>query len=202
MYVLDELTPAQASYVTGLALKAVNKAIENREIPATVKKEGRITRRYVPYSGVVCLELSARGLKSLPLRIRKDVFKRVAKNPKERQIRYNEALIVDVKGARARIEKRLAEVRKLKQVITVDQEVMGGAPVFRGTRIPVYSVAEMLERGAKKADILSGYPALNAEMVRLSRVYMRVFPRRGRPIAQPWQTSARVRRKRGKLSVA
>ncbi len=197
-----EFTPAQASYVAGVAVKAVNKAIENREISATVRKEGRVTRRYVPYSALVCLELHARGLHKLPLNVRKDVFKLIAKSPRQPTIRYNDAIIVDLKGARARVESRLSELRRLKHLITEDEEVMGGTPVFRGTRIPVYAIADMLEQGAQESELLGGYPGLTAEMVRLSRVYECSFPRRGRPLTQPWHSSTPIRRKRGRLSAA
>lgn len=198
----NELTPAQAAYASGVAVKQVNRAIDNREIRATVRREGRVTRRYVPYSGLVCLELQARGLKKLPLRIRRDVFRLVAENPKQQTIRYNDAIIVDLKGARARVESRLAELKKLQQLVRQNQQVMAGVPVFRGTRIPVYTISDLLEQGVEESEILNGYPSLTAEMVRLSRIYARSFPRRGRPVTQPWHSSTPTRLKRGKLSAA
>ena len=42
-----------------------------------------------------------------------------------------------------------------------DPEIMGGAHVFRGTRLPVRDVAEMMEAGADPDEMLEGYPSLS-----------------------------------------
>ena len=64
---------------------------------------------------------------------------------------------------------------------------MRGTPVFKGTRIPVDLVADMLAQGATAEEILEGYPTLNEERSPLRPLYMRAFPRRGRPSRRPWQ---------------
>ena len=52
---------------------------------------------------------------------------------------------------------------------------MRGTPVFKGTRIPVDLVADMLAQGASAQEILEGYPTLNAEMISLAPLYVREF---------------------------
>src|ERR1035438_8184942 len=59
--------------------------------------------------------------------------------------------------------------------------------VFKGTRIPVDLVADMLAQGATPEKIIEGYPALDPEKVAIAPLYMRAFPRRGRPGRRPWQ---------------
>jgi uncharacterized protein (DUF433 family) len=59
---------------------------------------------------------------------------------------------------------------RLRQLVTSDPEIMRGTPVFKGTRIPVDLVADMLAQGATAEEILEGYPTLNAEMVSLSPI--------------------------------
>jgi len=49
--------------------------------------------------------------------------------------------------------------------ITVDPRVMGGKPVIRGTRIPVYFILELLSNGWSIDDILREYPQLTREDV-------------------------------------
>jgi len=44
--------------------------------------------------------------------------------------------------------------------IAVDQEIMDGLPVIKGTRIPVYIILELIEAGYSQSRILSEYPAL------------------------------------------
>jgi uncharacterized protein (DUF433 family) len=63
---------------------------------------------------------------------------------------------------------------------------MRGTPVFRGTRIPVELVADMLAQGASEGEILEGYPALGSDQVNAAPFYLKAFPRRGRPVRLPW----------------
>jgi len=71
-------------------------------------------------------------------------------------------------------------------MIVSDPEIMRGTPVYRGTRIPVELIADMLRKGAKLEEILEGYPALDKEKVELAPLYVQAFPRRGRPASRPW----------------
>lgn len=43
--------------------------------------------------------------------------------------------------------------------------------MFRGTRVPVHLVAELVAQGTKPAELIDSYPRLNAEMIRLAPVY-------------------------------
>jgi uncharacterized protein (DUF433 family) len=68
--------------------------------------------------------------------------------------------------------KRLA---RLRQLVTSDPEIMRGTLVFRGTRIPVDLVADVLAQGATAEEILGGYPMLNSEMISLAPLYLHEF---------------------------
>jgi uncharacterized protein (DUF433 family) len=46
---------------------------------------------------------------------------------------------------------------RLRQLVTSDPEIMRGTPVFKGTRIPVDLVADMLAQGATAEEILEGF---------------------------------------------
>lgn len=50
--------------------------------------------------------------------------------------------------------------------IEINQKKLGGKPVIRGTRIPVYLILEMLAAGMSVEDILKEYPELTKEDVR------------------------------------
>src|SRR6266853_6449497 len=165
MYYATGFTPAEASWVTGLSVKAVNKVIEDAAVPFRTTRGGGRRRRYLPYSSLVCLQLHAGGLNRLPLRVRKDVFRRVLRQPHQKQLMYTEALIIDVDAARARMTNRLEELERATRMIESDPEIMQGTPVFCGTRIPVYLIAEMVERGVSPEEILDGYPSLTRDMI-------------------------------------
>jgi uncharacterized protein (DUF433 family) len=50
-----------------------------------------------------------------------------------------------------------------QRIITVDPEVMSGAPCFAGTRVPVQSLFDYLDGGHPLADFLEDFPTVTAE---------------------------------------
>ena len=50
-------------------------------------------------------------------------------------------------------------------VITVDPEVLGGTPVFRGTRVPVKSLFDFLEKGDSIEEFLENFPTVQREQI-------------------------------------
>lgn len=50
-------------------------------------------------------------------------------------------------------------------LISIDHDVMGGAPCISGTRIPVATVVSMLAEGSSVADVLVDFPQLSAEAI-------------------------------------
>jgi len=52
--------------------------------------------------------------------------------------------------------------------IVVHLEVLGGAPVFEGARVRVRDVAASLKKGVSRERLLSAYPALNEDMLKLA----------------------------------
>ena len=50
--------------------------------------------------------------------------------------------------------------------IEVDPKKLGGKPVIKGTRIPVYLILEMLANGMSVEEILKEYPELTEEDIR------------------------------------
>ncbi len=49
----------------------------------------------------------------------------------------------------------------MPSVIVRDPEILGGRPVFRGTRVPVEVLFENLEDGLSIEEIVSSYPSLS-----------------------------------------
>jgi uncharacterized protein (DUF433 family) len=50
-------------------------------------------------------------------------------------------------------------------VVSRDMDVMGGAPVFPGTRVPVQTLQDYLEAGETIDDFLNGFPSVSREQV-------------------------------------
>jgi uncharacterized protein (DUF433 family) len=62
-----------------------------------------------------------------------------------------------------------------------DPDVLGGTPVIRSTRIPVYDVAASVAAGVPADRILAAYPSLDADKIELATIYAQANPARGRP---------------------
>lgn len=54
---------------------------------------------------------------------------------------------------------------KLESVIDTNPDILGGTPVFAGTRVPVQSLFEHLEAGDSIDDFLEGFPSVRREQV-------------------------------------
>ena len=52
-----------------------------------------------------------------------------------------------------------------KSVITCDPDVMGGTPVFYGTRVPVQTLLDYIETGETIDEFLAGFPAVGRDVV-------------------------------------
>ena len=51
-----------------------------------------------------------------------------------------------------------------KELITVDPDVLGGTPVFKGTRVPVKTLFEYLEDDYSLEQFLECFPSVTREM--------------------------------------
>jgi uncharacterized protein (DUF433 family) len=51
-------------------------------------------------------------------------------------------------------------------LITVDPDILGGTPVFKGTRVPVKTLFEYLEDNYSLDEFLECFPSVTREMAR------------------------------------
>jgi uncharacterized protein (DUF433 family) len=52
----------------------------------------------------------------------------------------------------------------MESVIVKNPMILGGTPVFRGTRVPIQLLFDSLERGHPLQDFLEGYPTVSRDM--------------------------------------
>ncbi len=194
---MDGYTPAQAATLTGLPLAAVHKAIESRLIRPRSARSGKTVRRLLTKEHLIYLQLEVEGLRLLPVGTRREIADSIQRSPKTDVLAVGNGtvLFVEFKSARRKIESQLKQLAHIEEMVVSDPEIMRATPVFKGTRIPVELVAGMLAQGATAEEILEGYPTLSKEKIAVAPLYMRAFPRRGRPSRPPWQgKKARGRR--------
>ena len=186
---MDGYTPAQAAAITGLPLAAVHKAIDSRLIRPKSSRAGTAVRRLLTKEQLIYLQLEAEGLRLLPVGTRREIAESIQRSPDTEKlpVANGTALRIEIGTARRAVENQLKKLARIEEMVISDPEIMRGTPVFKGTRIPVDLVADMLAQGATADEILEGYPTLSKEKIAMAPLYMRAFPRRGRPSRRPWQ---------------
>jgi len=50
-------------------------------------------------------------------------------------------------------------------LITIDPEILGGVPVFKGTRVPVRSLFDYLEKDYSLEEFLQCFPSITKDVV-------------------------------------
>ncbi len=103
---------------------------------------------------------------------------------------------VDIGSFVSKAISRMKEIERAQKLITVDPEIMGGTPVFAGTRVPVDTVMASLKKGIDRERILSAYSTLTDKHLEAARVYSEVYLVEG---ARP---NLPVRRYPGRLKAA
>lgn len=181
-------TPAEAGAVSGLRLKAVHNAIDKRIVEPVSKERAvikgkvkRIGSRFLTGEDLVRLRVWRGVGDTLSAERRTRLFMAIAAKPTAKMVKAGELLIVDVGEARKQVDRGVRDLEAAEAIVSRDKATLGGEPVFKGTRIPVYGIAAMLEAGASAEDLLSGYPKLTQRMLELARIWVAAHPRRGRP---------------------
>jgi len=52
---------------------------------------------------------------------------------------------------------------QVEEVITIDEEILGGQAVFKGTRVPIESLFDHLEAGVSLDEFLDDFPSVSKE---------------------------------------
>jgi uncharacterized protein (DUF433 family) len=51
------------------------------------------------------------------------------------------------------------------KLISISSDILGGTPVFAGTRVPVQTFIEYIEGGQSMDDFLEGFPTVKREQI-------------------------------------
>jgi uncharacterized protein (DUF433 family) len=182
-------TAAEAAVLTRLPVKAVNNAIDKKTIAAHVRRRrGEKSLRLLDEPALVYLLLERELLGDTTPSFRQKLFKAISAALAEgvRSVAVG-ALTLDLRLRWRDMEQRIKDLRRAELLASTDPEILGGVPVFRGTRIPIHMIAELLGQGETPGTLRRGYPRLNDEMIRLAPLYAGAHPLRGRPRKQPWR---------------
>jgi uncharacterized protein (DUF433 family) len=187
---IDLLTANEASAVSGVPIKAVYKLARER-LPreAVVRKSGKM---FLTTAGAVCVRLDRELPKDVPVKVRRALYRMVKIGPQDR-IEYGAGAfryVLETEPAANAVTGELAAYRRALSLITEDSEIQAGAATFKGTRILVHPIAELLARGVTPDEIKDDYPSLTDAMLTAAPLYARTHPKRGRPKAPTWRSGA------------
>jgi uncharacterized protein (DUF433 family) len=56
----------------------------------------------------------------------------------------------------------------IRDYINIDQEILSGNPVFKGTRVPIQSLFDHLEKGISLDEYLSDFPTVKKEQAEIA----------------------------------
>jgi uncharacterized protein (DUF433 family) len=187
-------TPTEAAVLTGLPLKAVNNAIDRKTVSAIAGQEGG---RLLDARALMSLSIERRLSDRLATpELRRKVFDALAGDPRDVLSLEGGLLKIDLREPRRALAASLRDLRRARRLVVSDPEILGGDPVFRGTRVPVHLIAELVAQGAPPNELTEGYPRLSAEMIRLAPAYAAAYPLRGPRRKLPWRDQQPVRRGR------
>lgn len=94
---------------------------------------------------------------------------------------HHDFLTIDLAPFVKKTVESFANLEAARALVSSSPDVLSGAPVIKGTGIPVYDVAASIAAGHSLEEILEAYPVLDERRVGLATTYADANPLRGRP---------------------
>ena len=188
---------AEAAFIAGLSDRQMNRVVDEHLVPdVLVAQQGNtrlftrlcaaFARFYFDTEDLLIAAARRQVLEELTSRVTRlparDAVLALVQVPPELSWKVARfAVEIDVSPYVSTALVRAREVDQAEALITTDTQVMAGAPVFAGTRVPVDTVLASLEAGVDLPRLQASFPFLTQAHVGAARVYSQVHPRRGRP---------------------
>jgi uncharacterized protein (DUF433 family) len=187
----DMLRPTEAAVVACVALRDVNRAIDERILPDgffTVEDGRRVLVSactlisfYFASARHLTSEERLFAVREAGSRLHKFRGLTPAALIDQDWTVRDEFLTIDLSSFVSRTKERMDRLAAARALVTTDPEVLGGTQVIRGTRVPVHDVAASVAADIPTDRILAAYPALDTEKIELATIYAEANPARGRP---------------------
>ena len=200
----SRLTVREAAYVARAPESRIQRAIERGQLPAKTHHKGRLTVRLIALEPLLGYAVEQRVAPYVSLGQGGRNAIRAALHPlavefasaaSESTRSVSDSIQVgpvklDIGAVIADVIAELRAVLESRAKVVCDPEIRGGEPVVRGTRVPVYRLAELKAQGVSDDVLLADHPSLTREHLAAALLYARLHPRRGRPVrATPWHGS-------------
>lgn len=179
-YGVDNLSANEAACITGVPLKQVHRIIDTNLLGSAVKRHGGTRMIWGKEAALISVKLAYETTKFLTPKGRQRMIRCLLERPDANIIR-TEIISVDIRLMKKDVRKGLTMLEKAKKTVAINNDILDGTPCFKGTRIPVHDIADMVANGDAIPDLLEAYPALTKEKIESATIYASAYPRRGRP---------------------
>lgn len=188
-YATEMLSTTETAVVSRVALRDVNRAIDERILPESLVSNGNNRRVSAGASALIAFYFETANR----LTSEERVYAIRWAEPRLRSrsmateflkldwILRHDFLTIDLRPFFEQSINRYERLMAAREMVSVSDDILGGAPVIRNTRIPVYDVAAAKAAGVSNEELLEDYPALTPESIDLITTYVEANPRRGRP---------------------
>jgi uncharacterized protein (DUF433 family) len=187
----DMLKLTEAAVVARVALRDVNRVIDERILPEGFfsLEDGRrvaatactLIAFYFDSAKRLTSEERLFAIREAGSRLRRFRANALASLIDEDWTVRDEFLTIDLAPFVRRTKERMDRLAAARQLVMSDPDILGGAPIIRGTRVPVYDVAASVAAGVSTKRILAAYPSLDEDKIELAAIYAEANPARGRP---------------------
>jgi uncharacterized protein (DUF433 family) len=185
------LSTAEVSALLEVPERRVRKEIEHGLLPSLPRIDFEAAVYLWVVNSLTDLEPSVEWRRSLLKSIRNHlVHSSVSSIPKEMEVVHG-VLSLHLRSLVEEVGNRVFSFsRWCVRRVASEPSILGGEPVFRGTRLLVRWVGEGAERHGGAEELLEDYPYLKPEDIEFARRFARAYPRVGRP-REPAKAPAR-----------
>lgn len=170
------LTATEVAALTGLDERAIRKDLEHGIVQAgSPPRFTEVALVYFRACATFALRLGAQDRRRLHTAIAGGLARGLA------VLDLGHGWTLDLAAVAGDVRERAARFEAWRHSLVSREDVLGGEPVFPGSRLAVRHVGEMLQRGAEPAEVLEDYPELAPDDLEFARLYVAAYPRLGRP---------------------
>ncbi len=177
------LSVGEAAFVTGVPRAQVQRIIE---LGLLYGAAGRAGFRTGQSQALVGLKLAHETSDRLTVDQRRRLVIYLLDHP-EAETARDRHVSVDVRAMASEVQAGIDRLESVRKVARCQKAVLAGAPCFRGTRIPVQDVSEMLANGDTADAIQEAFPQLTKDLVELADTYFQAYPARRRRRWKPFR---------------
>lgn len=193
----SDLTVREAAELAGVSKSVIEKALEANVLRA--RKAGTPLKgggtRFLPMEAVVYFSaLHRSGLSpSLSVAHKKKLWAAISKTRLDKldAIEFAPGAMLDIRKLAAEPLEAARRYREARdEHIVIDENILGGTPVIRGTRITVYSILGRVQGRETIEDIAADNPDIERTAIEAALLYAKTHPLRGKPSGRPWRNAA------------